>query len=188
MIRRLSFKEYRKIYRERVTEDFPSNERRPLFIVRRMYALGTYFCLALEENGQISAYACFIIDENSECALLDLYAVSKSMRGSGVGSRFLNELRLHLQDKKGIILECERPEASNSGDERHLRERRIDFYKRIGAEITSLDWRAFGVDYNVLWLPVSEKADETLIAKELVSLYSLSLPKAVSKRMLKLKQ
>ncbi|MDL2258885.1 GNAT family N-acetyltransferase [Eubacteriales bacterium OttesenSCG-928-K08] len=177
MLRQLSLKEIEKLYKERISEDFPRMERRPLFTIRKMYREGRYVCLALEEDKTIAAYATFICDNEISSVLLDFYAVDKSKRGSGIGSRFLPMLAEFWALKQGIILECERPSKAKNEKEKNTRERRISFYERNGAQMTPLSWQAFGVDYNVLWLPVKATFDKSTPGKDLLDLYLLSVPR-----------
>lgn len=187
MIKALSFEEYKRLYKERVKTDFPRLERRPLSIVKKMYKRGNYVCLCLSEDGQIAAYAAFIVSDTTESVLLDLFAVEGRRRGGGVGSRFLGLLREYWQDKRGIILECERVEKAKNDTEKTVRERRIRFYLNGGAEVTPLYWRAFFVDYHVLWLPTASGGGATDMRGDLLRLYKIGLPRIAAKLFLKFK-
>lgn len=187
MIRQLCFEEFAVLYKERICKDFPRFERRPLSAVGKLYHHGRYVCLVSEVAGKAEAYATFICDQASCSVLLDYYAVVPSMRGTGIGSRFLGLLPDYWPDKKGIILECEKPDSAKIQKEKSIRERRIGFYQRGGAQITPLCWRAFGVDYNILWLPIQCAQEHADIAGDLVRLYRLSLPAALAKLFIKIR-
>ena len=66
----------------------------------------------------------------------------------------------------------EAPYAAENPDEKKLRERRIGFYLKNGAVMTEHYWKAFGVEYNLLALPI-EGADITNIdfGSEIHNLY-----------------
>lgn len=185
MIKNLSIEEIASLYKNRIRADFPRRERRPLFLIRKLYAEGRYACLALEEGGDIAAYATFLCDGEVSGVLLDYFAVDERLRGNGVGSRFFAMLPAHWQEKGGILLECERPGAAKNEAEKKNRERRIAFYRRGGAQEVALRWRAFGVDYNVLWRPICTPAAQADAAGDLVALYTLSMPAALARLFMK---
>ena len=175
MMRSLSYEEFEALYQERIMADFPRMERRPLSAIRRLYGRGRYVCLVLEEEG-LAAYATFLCGDAIGSVLLDYFAVDKARRGGGVGGRFFSMLAGYWPGKDGILLECERPGGAPSEAEQTIRRRRIAFYTRGGAEETPLRWRAFGVDYNVLWLPIRAAAAQADLAGDLMALYRLSVP------------
>lgn len=186
MIKKLTFDEYRRLYKERVVNDFPRMERRPLSSVRKLYQKGRYVCLVLEEEKKFLAYATFLYDSGINCVLLDLYAVDSLRRGGGIGTRFLTMLKEHWSGKTGILLECEWPKAAESEDEKAVRERRIAFYLRAGAEMTPIRWHAFGIDYNVLFLPVEGIIDRSALPNTFLALYGLGVPRFLPKTLLRL--
>jgi len=179
MIRRLELNEIKSIYRALIKKDFPRNERRPFFSMSKLHSNGKYICLVLEEDNQIIAYATFITDDVISSVLLDYFAVDEKLRGSGIGSRFIALIREYWYEKYGIIIECETPDSTKTDNEKVIRKRRIDFYRRAGAEDTSVKWRFIGVHYRILWLPTSQSVYPTDVAGDLPSLYSLSLPSAL---------
>ena len=185
MIRTLNINEIENLYKERIRKDFPLMERRPLFIMKRLYAQNRYQCLVLEEENQILAYASFLCDQSIHNVLLDYFAVEKNLRGSGVGSKFFSLLSQYWTKKDSIILECENPTTTKNQTEKVIRERRISFYTRGGAIKTTLDWKIFGVNYNILWLPIHSEMEEDTIDKDLIKLYTLSLPSFIRKLFLK---
>ena len=176
MIRRLEINELKSIYHTHMKKDFPGNERRPFFLLKKLHKNGRYVCLVYEEESQIIAYATFIHDESITSVLLDYFAVDERHRSRGVGSKFIPLLCEYWSKKAGIIAECETPVSANNENDKKLRQRRIDFYLRAGAENTTARWRMFGVDYNVLILPISPDYTELDVTYDLARLYSLSLP------------
>lgn len=174
-IRQFTYKEFEPLYNERIMVDFPKFERRPLSSIRKLYQKEQYRCIVLERDG-ILAYAAFIYDKGIESVLLDYFAVDSSLRGSGIGSYFISVLQ-ECWNKDGIILECEVPDQASSPKEEAIRARRIAFYERCGAIVTDYRWRAFGVDYHILWLPLISSANMANIEEDLMQLYQYGMPK-----------
>ena len=177
MIKQLEASDLVAIYRSRIKKDFAQRERRPLFLLKRLYKAGNYSCLVYKENDYIIGYAAFIYDTEIGSVLLDYFAVDEKLRGSGYGSRFLSYLREYWNDKSGIIIESEDPDAATSADEAEQCKRRISFYERLGAEQVAEHWRMIGVDYRILRLPTGVGTQDNVAFDDLCSLYALSVPR-----------
>lgn len=88
MLRRADLNELIQIYNDRIKADFPAEERRPLYLIKRLFRKDRYVCLILEEGAQVAAYATFICDDKVECVFLDYYAVDQNQRGRGQAAVF----------------------------------------------------------------------------------------------------
>jgi GNAT superfamily N-acetyltransferase len=181
MIEKASFDQLSAIYRKHIISDFPRAERRPLKSMEALFKKDQYNCLMLMEEGELLSYATFLHSKNIGCVLLDLYAVLEGRRGEGIGSHFLELMTLGWKDKDGIIIESELPSKAADADDFETRTRRIAFYEKNGAQAHSRGWHLFGVDYNLLWLPINKALDEVNLEKDLLALYSLGLSPAVQK-------
>lgn len=181
MIRAADYRETVEIYKKYMRKDFPINERRPLYMVKRLHKSGAYTCLVLEEGGQLLAYAFLLGQPSGGAVLLDYFAVAESQRGTGIGSRFLGEISSFLA-ADGIIIECETPADACKDADRLVRERRIAFYIKNGAEMTDIKWRLFGVKYNILWLPIQCAAEKVELREALVEIYKSTLTPAQCRR------
>lgn len=186
-LRRLSFEELAVLYAERIVEDFPPGERRPLSSMEKLHRRGRYVCLGLEQGERLAAYAAFICDPSLRCVLLDYFAVDCQQRGNGIGSAFLGMITEYWADEDGIIIECEAPEAANSAEEKDIRERRIAFYLRGGAAASGLSGRLFGVDYRMLWLPIQAEYSAAQVREGMLSLYAFAAPALVRCLFIRLK-
>lgn len=181
MIREIGVEEFAPLYRRHIVEDFPRAERRPLGAIQSLYARGRYSCQIMEEDGELLAYACFIGDPALPYLLLDYFAVVSERRGSGIGSRFLAEIRDGCR-LGGIIIETEQPKNENPPEELETRERRIRFYLKCGAVMSDYVWRAFGVDYNLMWLPAGKRASCVDVGEAVERIYALTMPDFVRRR------
>ena len=72
------------------------------------------------------------------------------------------------------MLECESLESAQSEEEKLLRERRIRFYLENGCVRTKLRSLLFGVEYEILYMPLTEETADG--AKELENLYRKIMP------------
>ena len=151
-IKRLSVTETRQIYENHLRYDFPDNERKPFFIIRREMERGAYEAYGAYAGDQLAGYALICCEE--ECgvtiALLDYFAVCRGMRGSGIGSAVLRKLHEETLVKDYLLIESESPDKALSDGDRLIRERRIAFYERCGAYHSTVRSKLFKVDYDIL--------------------------------------
>lgn len=185
MVREISVEEFAALYHGYIIDDFPRSERRPLYAIRSLYKKNRYSCLVMEDAGKITAYACFIRDASCPYMLLDYFAVAKDLRGTGIGSQFIGQIKT-CRCIDGILIESDMPLPDNSPEEHAVRERRIRFYVRNGAELSDYGWQAFGVKYNLLWLPVKKKLYEVNVGEGIERIYSLTMPDALRRNMTRL--
>lgn len=176
----LNESEFSVLYKKYVKADFPVGERRPLFMMKKRIKAGSYICYALLSGEEISAYAIIISHKESNCLMLELFAVNKSIRGKGVGSDFLQSLKEQLK-ADGILLECENPDFAKTEEERVLRQKRIAFYKKNGGVLTDFAVKAFGVEYLVMFLPLKSVLPPEDIDREFRRFYSTSVPAFLSR-------
>ena len=121
-IRKLTIEQVTSIYKERMVEDFTSDELKPLSMIKTAIRHERYICFGTDD-----AYAFFVI--NGADALLDYFAVRRECRGQRYGGRFLKELMKEiLVDYSHVLLETENPDFAVDEDDLRTRKRRLDFY------------------------------------------------------------
>lgn len=137
---------------------FPLTEQVQISSLNRMLRAGpdipssSHFLVALEVTGETAALALYDDDAGGGSAALWYIAVTPDRRSRGLGTEVYREIRRRIAAHPGlraIFLEVEDPETCTSAEERHLAERRIEFYRRHGA------LRLGGVAYiqSVGWQP-----------------------------------
>lgn len=153
-LRKLDREQVREIYATYMTEDFPEDELRPLEEFLERIERGIYDCLGLYENGELRAYGYFTKHPERGYLLLDFLAVCPQYRSGGYGSYFLQLVKEYYREENGILLECETERTAASEEERSIRHRRIQFYLRNGCMETEVFTRLFGVEFDILYLPL----------------------------------
>lgn len=160
--RLLTAVELERLYREDMTRDFPSAERKPLPCLLKLMAEGRYEPYALFRDGSVLAYALYWKADSAPYKMLDYYAVRPAGRNQGLGGALLGEMLARFCDgAHGVFLEAELPV---SGDEAAdaLRRRRLGFYQRCGLRRAGYTTDIFTVPYAVL-LYGPEISDEGLL-------------------------
>ena len=173
-IRRLELIQISQIYETHMKEDFPRNELKPFMTVETMLKKGVYECLGFYQGEVLTAYAYFVRHIERKTLLLDYFAVCPAYRATGVGSAFLARMKEFFADRQAILLECESISGAGSEEERIIRSRRIHFYRKNGACKTRTKSELFGVEYDILSLPIGREAMDA--GEELRQLYQQMFP------------
>lgn len=156
-LRPLDGKQVAEIYETYMTDDFPEEELRPLDEFLDRMVRGIYECLGLYENEVLMAYGYFTKNIDGGYLLLDFLAVCPEYRSGGYGSKFMQMVKEYYREYKGILLECEPERTAADEAERDLRHRRIGFYIRNGSRLAGLSAVVFGVEFDILYLPIKEE-------------------------------
>lgn len=124
---------------------FPRSEKKPLWLIRRAARLGFGENYAIIDDNNLIGLA-FLL-RNDGITLLDYFAIEKSFRGKGYGSRALALLIEKFKDTP-LVLEIEDPDAPC--DNREQRTRRAQFYASCGMKMMDFRVSLFGVDMRIL--------------------------------------
>lgn len=165
------------IYHTFMVHDFPKSELKPLAMLQEQMKKGNCIGWQLTENKDLLAYAIFAKTPSpSSPVLLDYYAVNSLRRGSGIGSICLKLLAEQLQESDCILLEVEAVEKAATDEERHIRNRRISFYKQNGCLETAIENCLFGVDFSIMTLPCRKTLTDDEVFSSLETIYQTMMP------------
>lgn len=184
-VRPLTRGEVRALYAERMVDDFPPDELKPLAMIERALDRGEYACYGALDGGGILAYAYFVM--LGRHALFDYLAVRRDVRDRGVGGRFLKALEAGpLRGMECVLLEVDDPDRADSDAARETCERRLRFYLRNGLRETGVTARVYGVDYRVLALPVGEMPPPDKARAVYAEIYRAVLPARIYEKMVRI--
>lgn len=145
---RLTREQVEKVYQERMKEDFPPNELKPLAMINKAVEQGIYECFGLMDGEEIAGYV-FLIKQGEDY-LVDYLATYPERRNRGLGREMIRLLGEYLADAKSIIGEVENPEFAINEVDKELQTRRFGFYMRNGCRGTGVRVTCFGVPYIIL--------------------------------------
>lgn len=174
-VKRLNATEIKSLHTKSMKRDFPQNELRPYSAMKRLLKKNEYGVYRAYSNGEPVGYFA-VLSTGGNVILLDYFAVEYGMRSRGIGSKlfqaFAQIISKDYPNADAVVIECEAPYVAENPDEKKLRERRIGFYLKNGVVMTEHYWKAFGVEYNLLALPV-KGADITPVdfGREIHNLY-----------------
>jgi hypothetical protein len=101
-----------------------------------------------------AAYSICAADKDNEYVLISLFAVFEDYRGKGIGTAFMDALKTLYMEKRGIIVEVEKPECAESKEELESRNRRIEFYQKSGFhQIQGIDYTIWDVPMHLMVFP-----------------------------------
>ena len=180
-IRELTVEEIRDVYHDRMKQDFPSSERKPLSLILSLIKRGVYQGIGLYEGDDLIAYAFLTPAAAGGWMLVDYYAVRGDQRGQGYGSAFLRLIKERYRYAAGILVEAESVRSAQLPEERSMREKRIRFYRNNGMETADFYCFLFGVEYEILFLP-GDGRENALPPKEgLLEIYRKIIPAILHK-------
>lgn len=119
----------------RMREDFPASELKSKEQFERLMSGGSYrlWLAKSRSEGEFLGYA-FVFEPVSPNILwLDYFAIEKRLRRKGYGAQFFDRLlRTGNHESSGMLMEVEIADSDDSAT-REMQERRICFYRRLGA-------------------------------------------------------
>lgn len=174
-IQQLKREQICQLYETQMKRDFNCRELKPLDLILNNIDCGEYVIYGLMEKNHCVAYAAFRSEPQSTWVLLDYFAVSPSLRGAGVGSRFFRAL---MEGKsRQVLIEAEAPQCATDEADCVMRNRRIAFYERCGCVRTGVTAEVFGVIYSVLCYTEAQPPAHDTIQDKLLTIYHHMLPK-----------
>ena len=183
-LRLLDEAQIRRLYDQKMKRDFPPSELKRLSSILGMVDQGVYDVLGAFREERLVAYALLYRDAASRAVLLDYLAVDEPLRGQGIGSALLAQLKAHYADTSDVLLiECERPKTAPDEDGAR---KRIHFYTKAGAHLTQVRIWLFDVEYSILVLPCAERVPERDWAKQMLMLYRQMLPQELFEKNVRL--
>ena len=148
VLRPLTRREVRMIYRWEMREAFPRAELKPLWSILGMMERGECDALGLFRGEELLGYA--LLRRGTSFVLLDYLAACQGKRGRGAGSAILAGLKERYAGTAGILAEAEAVEPGISEEETAQRRRRLAFYARNGFFDLGYEAELFSVRYAVL--------------------------------------
>ena len=139
-----SWSHWRQLYKLYM-RSFPKAERKPFWMIRKMYRRGVTDIWCVEREGKFSGLAITI--NSPGLILLDYLAVCPECRGSGVGTATLAALQ-QLYPDQGLFLEIE--STLTDAPDLEMRLRRKQFYHRCGLQDLGTRAVLFGVEMELL--------------------------------------
>lgn len=170
---RLTKEQLKDIYENRMKDDFPEAELKPLDAMYSMMDLDCYDALAVLKDDVVVGYSLLTKVPNREFLLLDYLSIYKEYRQGGYGSEVLAKLKEHYSGKI-IFIESENPDFQ---DEEHkkIAQKRLCFYEKNGAVNTGVLTKIWTVPY-INFALCDGQMQRSQVEDSLNAIYEIMIP------------
>lgn len=133
-----------KIYED----SFPEEERADPKNIIKYHPEGAGVALRVRKGDETIGIAYFFLLEDTPVSYLTYLAVKKDWRGKSLGTQLFDCAKKETVQRfakkgvhsNGMVWEVEIPDAAKTAEDKQTRERRLDYYKKIGGTICSKDY------------------------------------------------
>ena len=151
-------------------EIFPEDERKPLELIQSSYEEQYTKIIEIIHKSEIVGFMLLNRVKEKGYCVLDYLAILPQYRNSKFGTKALQLLLEQEKENKGVFIEVEKPGLGRDKEENLLRERRTNFYEKIGFKKLNFDLLLFDVMY-VPYLYSKINDDECIIINEILNIY-----------------
>lgn len=120
------FEEAIRIYES----SFPSNERQSKYIIKKRIKENLYRMFIGHLDDKVVFMSLLYPLKNTDFILLDYMVTDENFRNKGIGTTFIKDISEKITPNY-LIFEVENPQY---GENKEQREKRVKFYKRVGAK------------------------------------------------------
>jgi GNAT superfamily N-acetyltransferase len=168
----LSAPERHNFYHTYLIQDFHASEVKPFETIEKLVRQGKYICFGFFKDSEPLGYAFFTKSNDNQALLIDYFAVIKSHRSKGLGSKFLTEIKNTLYSKYAtIIIEVEDPKFALDENNKSIRIRRIQFYLNNGFKTVNVLSSILTDEYLIMTFDLDKRLQDEIIFDELQEIY-----------------
>lgn len=151
-------------------EIFPEEERKSLKLIQSSYEKQYTKIIEILYDNKIVGFMLLNQIEDNGYIGLDYLAILPQYRNSSFGTKALHRLLEQEKESKGIFIEIEKVGLGKSEEENLLRERRKNFYEKVGFKKLNFDLFLFDVIYTP-YLCSNIEVKEDIIIAEMFNIY-----------------
>lgn len=176
-LKEITIKEFKKqIYKE-YKKLFPAIERKPYYLIRKTFNKGfTKILKIINDNITVGFFILNTIDNYIQ---IDYFAIFEKYQSKGYGSAAIKELQNTYPNNQGIFIEIEKLGLGSNDAENTLREKRFEFYNRLGFKSLDFDILLYGVIYTPCHLNFDKSFDKEYSINTLFNFYYLAHSKRI---------
>ncbi len=149
---------------------FPEDERKPLELLQSSYEKHYTRIIEILYKNEIIGFMILNKVKDKGYAVLDYLAILPQYRNNKFGTKALQILLEQERENSGIFIEIEKVGLGKNIEENLLREKRKNFYEKIGFKKLNFDLFLFDVIYTP-YLFSNIKDDESMIIDEILNIY-----------------
>lgn len=149
---------------------FPEEERKPLELLQSSYDRQYTKIIKILNKDKIIGFMILNRVKDKGYAVLDYLAILSPYRNSGFGTKALQLLLNQEKENSGIFVEIEKVGLGENVKENIEREKRKNFYEKLGFKKLNFDIFLFDVVYTP-YLFSNINVDENIIIDEVLNIY-----------------
>lgn len=149
---------------------FPEDERKPLELLHSSYEKHYTRIIEILYKNEIIGFMILNKVKDQGYAVLDYLAILPQYRNNKFGTKALQILLEQERENSGIFIEIEKVGLGKDTEENLLREKRKNFYEKVGFKRLNFDLFLFDVIYTP-YLFSNIKDDEDMIIDEILNIY-----------------
>ena len=149
---------------------FPEDERKPLELLQSSYEKHYTRIIEILYKNEIIGFMILNKVKDKGYAVLDYLAILPQYRNNKFGTKALQILLEQEKENSGIFIEIEKVGLGKDIEENLLREKRKNFYEKVGFKKLNFDLFLFDVIYTP-YLLSNIKDDESMIIDEILNIY-----------------
>lgn len=151
---------------------FPKEERKDLKRLNASFEKGITTFLKIMVDKKFVGF--FIINtvKDIKCVHLDYFAILPEYQSKGYGTEAIRKLKEEYKDYYGIFIEIEKVGEGKNLEENQIRQKRANFYERIGFSKMKFDIDLYNVIYSTYVLKCSmEQVKEDKVIEDILAIY-----------------
>ncbi len=149
---------------------FPEDERKPLELLQSSYEKHYTRIIEILYKNEIIGFMILNKVKDKGYAVLDYLAILPQYRNNKFGTKALQILLEQEKENSGIFIEIEKVGLGKDIEENLIREKRKNFYEKVGFKKLNFDLFLFDVVYTPYLFSNSEY-DEDMIIDEILNIY-----------------
>ena len=149
---------------------FPDDERKPLELLHSSYEKHYTRIIEILYKNEIIGFMILNKVKDMGYAVLDYFAILPQYRNNKFGTKALQMLLEQERNNSGIFIETEKVGLGKDTEENLLREKRKNFYEKMGFRKLNFELFLFGVVYTP-YLFSNIKDNEDIIIGEILNIY-----------------
>ena len=149
---------------------FPEDERKPLELLQSSYEKHYTRIIEILYKNEIIGFMILNKVKDKGYAVLDYLAILPQYRNNKFGTKALQILLEQEKENSGIFIEIEKVGLGKDIEENLLREKRKNFYEKVGFKKLNFDLFLFDVVYTP-YLFSNREDDEDMIIDEILNIY-----------------
>lgn len=168
----ISIDEFEKELYSYYLDIFPEDERKPLELLHSSYKKHYTRIIKISYKNEMIGFMILNKVKDKGYAVLDYLAILPQYRNNKFGTKALQILLEQEKENSGIFIEIEKVGLGKDVKENLLREKRKNFYEKLGFKKLNFDLFLFDVVYTPYLFSNIQK-DECTIIEEILNIYKV---------------